>query len=141
MTAYIDTSVLVAYYCPEPRSKAAQQAIQTASEAVISPLVEIELYSALAIKARAKELDAESARSILSLFNQHLAGGCFRIVPIEAPEYALARDWLARFTSPLRAADSLHLAAASTNGLTLLTSDSALAKSAKRFGVKFNLLP
>jgi predicted nucleic acid-binding protein len=44
--AYIDTSVLVAYYCPEPLSRAAEKSIRSAASPAISPLVEVELCSA-----------------------------------------------------------------------------------------------
>lgn len=134
--AYIDTSLLVAYYCPEPLSLRAQKALKKVDQPVISPLVEVELFSAIAAKVRAKELNATTARRILALFQKHLAEGYYGIVPIEAAEYCLGRNWLGEFTTPLRALDALHLAAASSNDLVILTADRALAKSAKHFEVK-----
>jgi predicted nucleic acid-binding protein len=141
LTVYIDTSVLAAYYCPEPGSAAAQKRLARAKQPVISPLVEIELYSAVAAKVRARELDAASAGRVLDLFRKHLAEGCYGVVSIGMGEYALARDWIGRFSSPLRAADALHLAAAFANGVTLLTADKALAQSAAHFGVRHELVP
>jgi len=137
--AYIDTSVLAAYYCPEPRSARVQKALQKVDEPVISPLVEVEFFSAVAAKVRARELDTASARRILALFGKHLAEGYYGIVPIEAAQYRVARDWLGEFTTSLRAPDALHLAAAYTNDLTLLTADRALARSARRFGVEHRM--
>jgi predicted nucleic acid-binding protein len=140
LRAYIDTSLLVAYYCPEPLSRSAQGRLAKVAEPVISPLVEVELYSAIAAKVRARELDATSAGQILAVFRKHLADGCYGVVPIETAEYALACDWIGRFSSSLRAMDALHMAVALANNLTLLTADKALAGSAKHFGVRHELV-
>lgn len=137
--AYIDTSLLVAYYCPEPLSLRVQKALDKIDQPIISPLVEVELFSAMAAKVRAKELNATTARRILALFQKHLAEGFYGIVPVEAAEYCLARDWLGELTTPLRALDALHLAAASINDLSILTADRAMAKSARHFGVKHKI--
>jgi hypothetical protein len=134
--AYIDTSVLVAYYCPEPLSASAQEALRRIDQPAISPLVELELYAAVAAKVRAGELDPAAARRILAVFQKHQAEECYRMVPIAAAEYDQARDWIGRFSTPLRAPDALHLAVAYSNGLTLLTADRALARSGAHFGVK-----
>jgi hypothetical protein len=138
--AYIDTSVLAAYYCPEPLSRSVQRILTKVKEPIISPLVEVELYSAIAAKVRARELDATAAGQVLGLFRKHLAGGLYGVVPIDAEEYTIAREWLSRFSSPLRAADALHLAAAFANGLMLLTADKALAQSAGHFTVRCELI-
>jgi len=138
--AYIDTSVLAAYYCPEKLSDAVQEALGNVKEPTISPLVEVEMYSAVAAKVRAKQLEQAAARRIVSLFQKHLAEGTYALVPIETSEYNLARDWIVEFASPLRALDALHLAAAFANDLTLLTADRALARSADRFGLRCELI-
>ncbi|HUT56704.1 MAG TPA: type II toxin-antitoxin system VapC family toxin [Phycisphaerae bacterium] len=138
--AYIDTSVLVAYYCPERLSRSVQKTLGKVREPAISPLVEVELYSAVAAKVRAKELQATAGRRILALFQGHLADGCYGVVPIETAEYRLALEWIGGFSSPLRAADGLHLAAAFANDLTLLTADRVLARSADHFGVRYKLI-
>jgi len=138
--AYLDTSVLVAYYCPEPLSAKVQELLSAMEELTISPLVEAELHSAVAAKVRSRGLDEADARRVLSMFQVHLNDSLFRIVPIEAREYALARSWLVDFSIPLRTLDALHLAAASANGLALLTADHGLAKPAKHFGVPVELI-
>ena len=45
MSAYIDTSVLGAYYCPEPGSVAAEKALLRIEGPVISALSEVEFVS------------------------------------------------------------------------------------------------
>jgi uncharacterized protein len=138
--AYIDTSVLVAYYCPEQLSQACQRALARHGTSAISPLVELELYSALASKVRTREMDAGAGRRVLTLLAAHLADGLFQVVPIEAREYRLARDWVGGFSVALRAPDALHLASALANGLVLLTADKAMARAAGQLGVPHELI-
>lgn len=137
---YVDTSVLVAYYSPEPLSPKAQEALRSGQSLTITPLVELELCSALAAKVRTKELGKEDARKIIALFRQHLDDGGFAVVPIGARQYHVARDWISGFSSSLRAPDALHLASASTHDLTMLTADKDLARAARHFKVKHKLV-
>jgi len=137
---YIDTSVLAAYYCPESLSAKVQAALGAVDDPAISALVEVELHSAVSQKVRTGELDPVMANRIVSQFRVHLSDGYFRMVPIEAREYALARDWLARFTTPLRTLDALHLAAAFASGLEVLTADARLARAARELGVRSRLI-
>ena len=137
---YIDTSVLAAYYCPEKLSSKIQKKLAGLDAAVISPLVELELASAVAMKIRERELTTTDGNRILSLLKVHLADGLYRIVPIGSREYTLASGWVSSFSTPLRTLDALHLAAAFANELTLLTADRALAKSAEHFGVSCEII-
>ena len=139
--AYIDTSVLVAYYCPERMSAAAAAAIARADEPTVNPLIEVEFCSSLAIKVRTKQLGVDTATRLLSQFRLHLEEGRYRIVPVDAKEYVLAADWIARFASPLRTVDALHLASAFSSGLRLVTADRGLARSAQHFGIEHQLIP
>jgi len=138
--AYIDTSVLVACYCPEPLSDKAARTLRKTGGTAISSLVEVEFYSAVATKVRCHELDIEAARRLISLLRQHVSDHRYDVVSIGPREYALARDWLGQFSSSLRAPDALHLAAASNNDLALVTADKDLAQAAKAFGVKRKLI-
>jgi len=137
---YLDTSALVAYYCPEALSAQVEAEMAREAELTISPLVDVELHSAVAQKVRTADLDISDAHRIVSRFRLHLSSGQYRVVPIGEREYELARDWLARFTTPLRALDALHLAATFANDLTVLTADQVLARCAKHFGVKCKLI-
>ncbi len=140
MSAYIDTSLLVAYYCPEMLSDAAARVIGEVAFACINPLVEVEFCSALGIKARTGKLTVTPAERILSRFRLHLGEGRYRVVPLELRQYALAAEWIGRFSTPLRSADALHLASAFTCELRLLTADQGLARSAEHFGVDCELI-
>ena len=137
---YLDTSVLAAYYCPEPLSNKVQKTLNRLAGPTISPLVELELHSALAMKVRSREMDATTAGQVAAKFQLHLADGHFRLAPIGAREYTLARTWIASFNSPLRTLDALHLAAAFASDLTLISADRAMVRCAKQFGVKHELI-
>jgi predicted nucleic acid-binding protein len=100
----------------------------------------VEFISALAMKRRTGKINESTARRILSLFKKHRADHIYRLVPIEAREFAVATDWLESFHTSLRALDALHLAAAFTSGLILTTADKGLAESATLLGVKHELL-
>ena len=137
---YLDTSVLAAYYCPEPLSNKVQKALSRLAEPTISPLVEVELHSALATKVRNREMDAATAGQVAAMFQLHLADGHYRVVPIGAREYTLARTWIAAFNSPLHTLDALHMAAAFAGDRTLISADRAMGRSAKQSGVKHHLI-
>ena len=66
--AYIDTSVLGAYYCPESLSAAAEDALRRIEAPVISILSEVEFCSLISKKRRLKELNQRQATEILDLF-------------------------------------------------------------------------
>ena len=137
---YLDTSALAAYYCPEPLSDAVQAGIQQAGDVAISLLTEVEFCSAIALKTRTGEMDSASARRVLSAFRTHCADGKYRMVAIGAKQYALACEWLGEFATPLRVLDALHLAAASSNDIQILTVDAGLARYATKLGVRHKLL-
>ena len=137
---YIDTSVLVAYYCPEPLSAAAQREMRRIEMPAISPLSEVEFCSVLALKTRTGETDVDTARQVIASFRTHLDGGMYGVVPVEAGEYALACEWIGAFRTPLRTVDAIHLATAYSNHLVLVTADKDLARSARHFGVKYKLI-
>jgi uncharacterized protein len=137
---YLDTSVLVAIYCPEPLSEKADRIARREGPAAISELTEVEVSSAIARKVRAGELVVGDARKILALFASHASSGWFDRISIEAAHYRQARDWIGRMSRPLRALDGLHLALAASSGRTLVTADPALYRSARAFRVPARLL-
>jgi len=59
---------------------------------------------------------------------------------VEAGHYHLARYWLGLFNTSLRSLEALHLAVASTGGLTVATADLGLSKSARVLGLEVLLL-
>ena len=137
---YLDTSVLTAYYWREERSIRVQQLLSSLAEPAISPLVEVEFHCAVARRSRAAAVPPGVVQRVFAEFRQHLVEQRFRLVPITAAEYSVARDWIVGMATPLRVLDALHLAAARASGLGLVTADQALAQSAEYFGVPGRLI-
>ena len=138
--AYIDTSVLVAYYCPEPLSEAVQRFLMAQERPSVSFLTEVELFSAVARKIRMKEMDPADGNRIVAKFSSHMDAGFFTVIPVETHHWRLARGWIGLFTTPLRTLDALHLAITSADGMELVTSDKPLFQAAEMLDVKARLL-
>ena len=132
---YVDTSVLAAYYCPEPLSGKADRVLERQGSLAISWLVEVELVSALARKIRTREMRPADGRRVHALFQSHLEEGIYTRLALDQQHFAKAREWLATFRLRFTALDALHAAVAAIQGHLLLTADAALAKACARLGV------
>jgi uncharacterized protein len=131
-SAYIDTSVLGAYYCPEAMSSTAEDALRQIKAPVISLLSEVEFASLLSRKRRLKEITDRQAKDILDLFGTHVAEGFYRRIFLTTEHFLKARQLVASVQSSLRTLDALHLSVAMAETLPLMTADRELAKAAKR---------
>lgn len=138
--AFVDTSILVSYLCPEPLHARATRALNGASDRYITPLVQVELASALAIKIRTGQSDKASARAVLGQFRQLIDDNLLVLREVTVEDYKKAYDWLTTFSTQLRTVDAVHLACASTMHETLFTADQVLAQSAKMLGVTCKLI-
>ena len=139
--AYIDTSVLVAYYCPEPRSTQAEALLRADADPVVSALTEVEVFSALSRKVREGVLSADDAAAIRGALLGHISRGALRRVAVEAAHFKEARDRIADPHLPLRTLDALHLAVARLGALALVTADPRLAIAARATGVEVVEVP
>ena len=137
---YVDTSALVAYYCPEPISDRVEAALLGNPRPTISNLVELELFSAVARKVRTRSLSPRAAERICSMFERHLDGQLYTRAALTTAHFRKARGWLLRWDLPLRTLDALHLAMAVAMDLCLLTADAQLARSAEALGAEVELL-
>ena len=133
---YFDTSVVAAYYCPEPNSPAAEKIILRSKSPVISDLTELELASAVSRKIREKSITREDGGKIIALFQAHVSQGLFQKIVVGQEHFQIARAWVAQFTTPLRTLDALHLAIATTQKAYFFTSDLLLVKAARHLGVR-----
>jgi uncharacterized protein len=141
LAIYVDTSVLAAYYLPEPLSAQAEEALlSTEGLPVLSELTDVELTSAIARKVRTGELAKQDAVRIQALFASHLEASYYRRLSLTRHHYRLARDWIGFLDVPLRTLDALHLAAAGLEEMELLTADQGLARAAEALGVPCRLL-
>jgi len=137
---YVDTTVLVAYYCPEPLSEKVEAFITAHTRPALSNLSELELFSAISRKILEGGLDRADGSRIVAKFLAHLDDLFYTKLIIEPHHYRLARDWIGQFTTSLRSLDAIHLAVASSEGATLITADEGLAKSAVSLAVDAVLL-
>ena len=80
---YIDTNLLVPYYCPEISSSAADRILRGDPRPVVSDLVEVEFFSALAAKVRARGMQAGDARRVGEEFLSHLHGAMEARIAVE----------------------------------------------------------
>lgn len=138
--AYLDTSIVVAYYLPEPLSDQIQASYRTQPSRTISDLVELEFVSALSLRLRVGSLDRTRVDRVLSLFMNHLESGLYGRVHLHAGHYRLARGYIARFDLPLKAPDALHLAICASGGMVLITADGQLARNAQALDIEHELI-
>lgn len=80
------------------------------------------------------------ARQIVTKFITHLEANFYRRLALERRHYVLARDWIGRFSLPLRTLDALHLAVAASESVRLVTSDKVLAQSGQELGIDIELI-
>ena len=137
---YIDTSVLVAYYCPEPFADKAEEFLAKIDKPNISAITEVELFSALSRKLRNKEMDPKTTRQIAAKFLSHVEGKYFNCLPVTANHYSLASNWISQFILPLKSLDAIHLAIASCEDLSIVTLDHQLCQNARKLDFEVILL-
>ena len=136
MSAYIDTDVLTAYYCPEPMSAVVERQLTALNHPVISTLTEVEFCSVIAKKVRQREIKRVHAERLLAQFLIHRDSGFYSVVPLQTEHFRLARDWLATLSTTLRTQDALHLAVAVVAKLPLMTADRSFASAATKLGAR-----
>jgi predicted nucleic acid-binding protein len=139
-SAYIDTSVLGAYYCPEALSVVAETALRKIRTPVISLLSEVEFCSLISRKRRLKEFNERQMKQILDLFGTHVAEGFYRRLALTTEHFLTARQLLAAEVGSLHTLDALHLTVALAEKLTLMTADRDFAKAARRHKIPVILI-
>jgi hypothetical protein len=81
------------------------------SELAVSHWTKIEFSSLIARKVRTRELTADAAARADARF-EILAGDSFAVLLPDADDFGLAKRYLGKFETGLRAGDALHLAIA-----------------------------
>lgn len=140
MTVYVDTSVLAAYYCPEPLSLVAERTLRRHRSPAISELTLVEFASTLSRKVREKTLSHDSAARVMAQFEAHVEDGYYEVLSLKPRDYRLAKSWLGQLNGTLRTLDALHLAVAQAAGASIVTADRRLAAEARRLAVPVKLL-
>ena len=140
--AYLDTSVLVAFYVPETFSAVAERRVRKATARAISDLTVVELAAALARKVCGGVLAPSAARRVQTLFREQVAEGYYSHIPLARRHYDAAAELAMRTAAgqPVRSLDAIHAAVAMVHGLVLVTADKRLASVAQAFGLEVDLV-
>ena len=138
---YADTSVVLPFYRSEVNSAAVEAIfLREAGQIGLSPLVRVEIASAIARWSRMREITEPQAQQIESALQTDIEAGRYRLLSLPAGVFDQARRWLSSRDTSLRALDALHLASAAQQQCCLLTADQQLATPANTFGVQCQML-
>ncbi len=136
MSAYFDTSVLIAAVTEELRTQDARALLMTMMPDgfAVSSWTEAELSAALPMKVRAGGLAPQDLPKAFRALDALTGQGAWRIAVRD--EDVVSAGALARAAAtPLRAGDALHIAIARAHGLRLVTFDRDQAKAAQAHGL------
>lgn len=130
---YLDASAWVKLYVPEALSDVLNVALLGRRDVFVSDLAVTEVASALGRACREDRLDRVAARRLLRTLRHHVTSGIFQRLDLTARVHLEAeRLLLGEHGVPLRAADALHVAlASSADAATIVTYDPRLASAAR----------
>jgi predicted nucleic acid-binding protein len=97
---YLDSSVVVSYYVPEPASGRVQLLYEPVENPAISELVDLEVIAALSLRHRIGDLELSHLQRVASLFDEHLAAGLYARVPLQADYVPRPAVVIGRFDLP-----------------------------------------
>ncbi len=140
---YLDTSALAKIYVQEPDSDALDAALTGRRDLLISELALTELTAALARRMREGQVDAAAGRRIYQQLLRDVRAGEYRLLDLTSATHREAERLLLTLGrhAPLRAADSLHLAAAAlADARALVTYDRQMHAAALALGA-FEVVP
>lgn len=130
---YLDTSFVAPLVLNEATSQSVELFLskQKPGSLAVSHWTRVEFASLIARAVRMKQFDKETGKTIIAELDALLEESC-QVWSPSAADFALARDFVARFETGLRGADALHLAIAKNQGAEkILTLDEGLLKAAK----------
>ena len=128
---YLDTSVAIALFVPEPTSEAAEAWFASCTDRLVSlDWLLTEFASAPSIKTRRKEIAKAQATAVWKYFWEFSRSG-LQLLPVSRSGFDAAARLARNVASGLRSGDSLHLAMAIKAGAaSMATTDGNLAKNA-----------
>ena len=134
---YCDTSALLKLYLPEPGSDAFNEVVEDRDDVLVSDLAVTEIISAIARRLRQGSLSREAARRLQHAIIGRLDEGVYHRLELTREVHRRAEHVLLSLPeTPLRAADALHLAlATSARAASLASFDARLAAAARAVGL------
>ncbi len=134
---YCDTSALLKLYLPEPGSDEFNAVVEGRDDVLVSDLAVTEIVSALARRLRQGSLARDAVRRLQHAIVGRLDAGVYHRVEVTRGVHRRAEHFLLSLPdTPLRGADALHLAlATSTHAASLASFDSRLAAAARAAGL------
>jgi predicted nucleic acid-binding protein len=140
VTAYFDSSVIVALYHQEQHSSEARRAVTAHATVPFTPLLDLEVRTVLRRMVGWKLLTSRESAALLSQLDDDLASGRLTRPPLDLFAICARAEVLsARHASRLlsRSLDTLHVAAALELGCTrFVTLDSRQARLADAAGLE-----
>lgn len=131
---YLDTSVIVPLFLPEPRSLEAENLLLL-QEIAVSDLAAAEFSSAIAMAVRMGRIQPTSGRAILARFDEWWTDQALA-AETQGEDLAAAMLLIRRFDLALRTPDALHIAIAQRLGAKLVTFDLKMAAAAAALGIE-----
>lgn len=133
---YLDTSTLFAFYILETKSHIAEELIKTAENIFLSPLTDVEFYSALKKRNRIGEISEEDVQETYSLFKSHRNQLLYSYLSIKDEDFRTSEVVLSATSTALRTLDALHLGIAKNNEIPIFTFDKVLIQAASELGIQ-----
>lgn len=145
VSAYFDSSVLVAFYLAEPHSAAARRAVAGEPPVCFTALHGLEVRTALRLQVGRQRITREESEAVLRLLEEDLAAGRLTLTPLDLYSvFERAEALSVRHTARLlsRSLDILHVTAALELGCTRFVSfDSRQVKLAAASGLRATAIP
>ena len=134
---YCDSSALAKLYWPEAGSEAFNRMVQGRHDLLVSDLALTETVSAVSRRMREGVVTGETARRVQQAIVAQLDDGSYQRVELTRHTHRQAESLLIALTAtPLRAADALHLAmATSARAASLASFDARLRAAARAVGL------
>lgn len=130
---YLDTSVAVPLFVPEPRTADVTAWFSRLTEMPVSAdWLLTEFDSAISIKVRSGELSEANAKTVRKEFEALTTSG-LRLIPVSRAAFREGADLVKKHVHRLRAGDALHLAVAREIGAkSIATLDNVMSANAKK---------
>ncbi len=140
MKLYIDSSVLVKLYYPEPESKVLAEWITKQKQPILfTQFHELEMTNTFALKAFRNEISEESFNDLRDILEKDKAAGILDVVNPDWSDVLLESLRISKRSSPVigtRSLDIIHIASADIlNCDTFLTNDKRQLSAALAIGL------